>query len=268
MKFFRYFILAVTATVFLYPFLWMVVATIRPENEIGLLSLIPSSMSLNNYIQVFEKIPILRALGNSLFVSLSVVSSVLILASMAGFALSRLNFRGREVIFALVMITLVLPIQLTLIPMYILMVKLGWIDTYLALIVPYGITAFSVLLFRQAFKSIPQDVIDAARIDGAGEFRILFLIFWPLSLPALITVAIITFMGIWNEVLWPILVVRQTDLMVMPQLVTLFVVGGAAESQLGVQLASAMLLALPIVIAYAFFQRHFIESMATTGLKE
>lgn len=246
----------------------MVVATIRPENEIGLLSLIPSSMSLNNYIQVFEKIPILRALGNSLFVSLSVVSSVLILASMAGFALSRLNFRGREVIFALVMITLVLPIQLTLIPMYILMVKLGWIDTYLALIVPYGITAFSVLLFRQAFKSIPQDVIDAARIDGAGEFRILFLIFWPLSLPALITVAIITFMGIWNEVLWPILVVRQTDLMVMPQLVTLFVVGGAAESQLGVQLASAMLLALPIVIAYAFFQRHFIESMATTGLKE
>ncbi len=264
----RYLILALTALVFIYPFLWMIVATVRPENEIGLLSLIPSQISLESYVRVFEKIPILRAFANSLFVSLSVVASVIVFASMAGFALSRLHFRGRELIFTLVLITLVLPIQLTLIPMYILMVELGWIDTYLARIVPYGMTAFGVLLFRQAFKTIPQDVIDAARIDGASEFRILFRIFWPLSLPAIITVGILTFMGIWNEVLWPILVVRNTELMVMPQLVTLFVVGGAAESQLGVQLAAATLLALPIVIAYAFFQRHFIQSMAATGLKE
>ena len=264
----RYLILAFAAVVFLYPFLWMVIATLRPENEIGQLSLIPSQINLESYVKVFEKIPIVRALANSLFVSLSVVASVLVFASMAGFALSRMHFRGREIIFTLVLITLVLPIQLTLIPMYILMVKLGWVDTYLALIVPYGLTAFSVLLFRQAFKSIPQAVIDAARIDGAGEFRILFQIFWPLSIPAFITAGILTFMGIWNEVLWPILVVRNTELMVLPQLVALFVVGGASENRLGVQLAAATLLALPIIIAYVFFQKYFIRSMAATGLKE
>lgn len=267
-KLLRYLVLSLAAVVFVYPFLWMLVATLRPEQEIGHLSLWPSAVSLDSYRQLFAKIPILRAFGNSLFVSFCVVAGVLVFSSMAGFALSRLAFRGREVIFGLVLLTMILPFQLTLIPLYILMVEFGWVDTYLALIVPYSVNAFSVLLFSQAFKTIPQDVIDAARIDGAGDFQILFRIFWPLSVPTLITVGIVTFMGIWNEVLWPILVVRKTELMVMPQLVALFVVGGAAENQLGVQLAAATVLALPIVLAYAFLQRYFIESMAATGLKE
>lgn len=264
----RYLFLVLAALVFIYPFLWMLSATLRPENEIGGLSLLPSKFTAASYLAVFEKIPLLRAFANSLFVSMSVVASALLLTSMTGFALSRLHFRGRNFIFMLILLTMILPFQLTLIPLYILMVKFGWVDTYLALIVPYAINALSVLMFRQAFKTIPQDVIDAARIDGAGEFGILFRIFWPLSIPTLITVGLFTFMGIWNEVLWPILTIRKTELMVMPQLVALFVVGGAAESQLGVQLAAATLLALPIVIAYAFFQKYFIESMAATGLKE
>jgi ABC-type glycerol-3-phosphate transport system permease component len=267
-KIWRYIFLALAAVVFIYPFLWMLSATFRPENEIGSLNLLPSRWTLASYAAVFQKIPLLRAFANSLLVSLSVVASVLLFGSMTGFALSRLHFRGKNVIFTLVILTMILPVQLTLIPLYILMVKFGWVDTYLALIVPYGINALGVLMFRQAFKTIPQDVIDAARIDGAGEFGILFRIFWPLSVPTLITVAILTFMGIWNEVLWPILTIRKSELMVMPQLVALFVTGGAAESQLGVQLAAATLLALPIVIAYAFFQKYFIESMAATGLKE
>ncbi len=267
-KIWRYIFLAIAAVVFIYPFLWMLSATLRPENEIGALNLLPSRWTLTSYAAVFQKIPLLRAFANSLLVSLSVVASVLLFGSMIGFALSRLHFRGRNAIFMLVIFTMILPVQLTLIPLYILMVKLGWVDTYLALIVPYGINALGVLMFRQAFKTIPQDVVDAARIDGASEFGILFRIFWPLSVPTLITVAILTFMGIWNEVLWPILTIRKSELMVMPQLVALFVTGGAAESQLGVQLAAATLLALPIVIAYAFFQKYFIESLAATGLKE
>jgi len=267
-KILRYLFLALAALVFIYPFLWMLSATLRPENEIGGLDIFPSQLTLNSYLTVFEKIPLLRAFANSLFVSLSVVASVLLFGSLTGFALARLQFRGRNLIFMLVLLTMVIPVQLILIPLYILMVKLGWVDTYLALIVPYGINALGVLMFRQAFKTIPQDVMDAARIDGASEFSILFRIFWPLSVPTLITVAILTFMGVWNETLWPILAIRNSELMVMPQLVALFVTGGAAESQLGVQLAAAMLLALPIVIAYAFFQKHFIASMAATGLKE
>ncbi|KAA3653978.1 MAG: carbohydrate ABC transporter permease, partial [Calditrichaeota bacterium] len=249
-NFIRYLFLSLAAIAFIYPFLWMLSATLKPENEIGLLTLLPSRLTFASYTQLLAKIPIFRAFANSMFVSVSVVTSVLFFASMTGFALSRLEFRGRRSILTLVLLTLVLPFQLTLIPLYILMVKLGWVDTYLALIVPYGINAFSILLFTQAFKSIPQDVIDAARIDGAGEFQILYGIFWPLSVPAIVTVGIITFMGIWNEVLWPILVVRDTDSMVMLQLVTLFVIGGGAENQLGVQLAAATLLALPIIITY------------------
>jgi ABC-type glycerol-3-phosphate transport system permease component len=128
--------------------------------------------------------------------------------------------------------------------------------------------ALSIILFRQYFKSIPQDLIDAARIDGCGELRIIFRILWPNAVPALVTVGIITFMASWNEVLWPLIVVREENLMTMPQLITLFVVGGRAESQLGIKLASATLLALPIVLAYIFFQKYFIQSMASTGLKE
>ena len=162
---------------------------------------------------------------------------------------------------------MVIPFQITLIPMYILMVKFGWVDSYLSLIVPGMITAFGILLFRQFFMDIPQDLIDAARIDGCNDFRILFQIIWPLSKPVIITVGIISFMSSWNDVLWPLIVIRAQELMTMPQLVTLFKTGGQAESQLGAELAAATLLAVPIIIVYAFFQRYFIESMATSGLK-
>ena len=161
-----------------------------------------------------------------------------------------------------------LPFQITLIPQYIIMVKFGWVDTYLALIVPYLMNAFGIIMFRQYFKSISQDLIDAARLDGCGEIKIIFKILWPNSIPALVTIGIITFMASWNEVLWPLIVIRDSKLMTMPQLVTLFAVGGAAESQLGVKLAAATMLALPIVLAYLLFQRYFIQSMASTGLKE
>jgi len=262
-----YGVLLAFTVVFFYPFLWMVVSTLRPEAEIGDPWIVPSAITLQNYILVFQKIPILRAFFNSLFVSASVTASVLVFASMTGYALSRLRFRGRNAIFYVLLFTMMLPFQITLIPQYLLMVKFQWVDTYLALIVPYMVSAFAILLFRQYFQSIPQDVIDAARIDGCSELRILFQIIWPLSVPALVTVGILTFMAVWNEVLWPLIVIRNRDLMTMPQLVALFAVGGQAEGLLGVKLASATLLALPIVVAYAFFQRYFIESMASSGLK-
>ena len=176
--------LTIGAVTFIYPFLWMAAATLKPEYEIPQLSLLGSRITLQSYRLVLEKIPILRALFNSLFVSISVTTSVLIFSSMVGYALSRLKFRGRELIFTIVLFTMMIPFQITLIPMYVLIVKFGWTDTYTALIVPYMINAFAIILFRQFFKAIPQDIIDAARIDGCSELRILFRIVWPLSVPA------------------------------------------------------------------------------------
>lgn len=267
-KLLLYIILISGAVMFTYPFIWMVSATLAPENEIGKLVLLPTKFVLSSYQQVFDKIPIARSFINSLFVSASITAGVLIFGSMVGYALSRFRFRGGTVIFYIIIFTMTLPFQITLIPQYILIVKFGWVDNYLGLIAPYLMNSFAVIMFRQYFMSIPEDLLDAARIDGCNELRILFRILWPNSVPALITVGIIVFMTSWNEVLWPLIVIREENLMTMPQLVTLFAVGGRAESQLGVKLAAATLLALPIIIAYIFFQRYFIQSMASTGLKE
>lgn len=263
-----YIILSAAALTFIYPFYWMIIASLSPEKELSNLTFLPTYLTVDSYSQMFDKIPIGRSFINSLIVASSITIGVLVLGSMVGYALSRLQFRGRNFIFYLIIFTMTLPFQITLIPQYIIIVKFGWVDTYLALIIPYLMNALAIIMFRQYFKSIPQDLIDAARIDGCGELQIIFRILWPNSVPAIITVGIITFMASWNEVLWPLIVIRDEQLMTMPQLVTLFAVGGRAESQLGVKLAAAVMLALPIMIGYLFFQRYFIQSMASTGMKE
>lgn len=267
-RIFFYTVLTLGAFAFIYPFIWMLSASLSSERGISELVLFPREFTLDNYTSLVEGIPILGSLVNSIIVATAVTLGVLILGSMVGYALARHRFPGRDLIFYLIIFTMSLPFQITLIPNYILMVEFGWVNTLAALIIPSMLSALGILLFRQHFVTIPQDLIDAARIDGCGELRIIFQILWPVSIPTLVTVGIITFMTSWNDVLWPIIVIRDEDLMTMPQLVTLFSVGGRALGQLGPKLASATMLALPIIIAYLFFQRYFIESMASTGLKE
>lgn len=267
-KIIMYILLILAAIAFLYPFIWMVSASFSEERSIMHITFFPIDFSLVHYTKLFDSIPILRSLLNSVFVAVVVTFGVLVSGSMVGYALARHRFKGRNLIFYLIIFTMTLPFQLTLIPNYILMVKFGWTNTFAALIIPGMLNAFAILLFRQHFLSIPQDLIDAARIDGCNEFRILFQVLWPVSVPTLITVGIITFMTTWNDVLWPIIVIRDEKLMTMPQLVTLFAVGGRSFGQIGMKLASATLLATPIIIAYLIFQKYFIESMAASGQKE
>jgi multiple sugar transport system permease protein len=266
-RFLLYVTLTVGALVFLYPFVWMLAASLKPEMEIAGFNPFSSHFMFENYRFVLHKIPILRGLGNSLLVSIVVTTSVVLFGSLVGYALSRLHFRGRETVFNLALTTMMIPGQLTLIPLYTMMVKFGWVNSYLALIVPAMMSSYAVLLFRQFFQSIPQSLIEAARLDGCSDWRILFAIVYPLSKPAIMTVAILTFMGVWNDVLWPLMVIRNPELMTMPLMVTLFAVGGQAEAHLGVQLAAAMLLALPVIVAYIFLQRYLIESIASSGMK-
>lgn len=267
-KIVSYLVLTAGAVLFIYPFIWMLSASFATESSISSLVLVPEKTTFDAYGQVVEKIPAVRALFNSLLVSAIVTTGAILFSSMVGYALTHLEFRGKRLILYIIIFTMTLPFQITLIPQYILMVKFHWIDTYLALTVPFFMNGLAIIMFQQYFKSIPGDMIDAARIDGCSEFRILFSIVMPNSLPAIVTVGIITFMTSWNEVLWPIIVIRNQNLMTMPQLIALFAVGGRAESQLGVKMASAVMLALPIILAYSFFQKYFIQSMASTGLKE
>jgi multiple sugar transport system permease protein len=263
-----YFALIVGGILFAYPFLWMFLASLKPEFEISDIWLFSGSMGFKNYEFIFTKVPILRSFLNSLFVSVSVTISVIILSSIVGYALSRLRFKGREFLTMLILFTMMIPFQITLIPSYVLIVKLGLVNSYAGLILPGLMNSLSILIFRQFFLTIPQSLIESARIDGCNDLQILFKIILPLSKPAIATVGILTFTSSWNEVLWPLIVIKEEKLMTMPQLVTIFVVSGQAGAQLGVQLASATFLALPIVVVYFFFQRYFIESFARTGLKE
>ena len=258
--------LTIAAVTFIYPFLWMASSTFKPPAEVGSLALIPHAPTLDNYRTMWARAPFGRALVNSVFVATTITLSVLVFGSMTAYAMARLNFRGRSALNAAVIAVLMIPGQLTLIPLYTLIVQLGWVDAYAALITPYLFNATAILMLRQFFLQIPQSLIDSARMDGMSEPRILFTIFWPLSKPVLSIVAIFTFMGAWNEVLWPLLVVREQNLMTLPQLLTVFALGGGAGT-VGVSLASAMVLVVPVVIAYAFLQRNFIESMAGSGIK-
>jgi multiple sugar transport system permease protein len=267
-KFILYAALLIAALSFIYPFIWMIGAAFAPAHEIGKMVIWPSHPGWGNFKSMIEKIPIGRSLINSLLVASLTTTLVLITGSTVGYALAKMRFKGRQFIFYVIVFTMSLPFQITLIPNYITMVNLHLVDTFLALIVPFAVSAFAILMFRQAFQGLPQALIDAARLDGCNEMGIIFRVLWPNIKPTLVTVAILTFIGSWNEVLWPLIVIRNEHLMTMPQLVTLFAVGGRADSQLGVKIAAAVLLALPVMIAFLFFQKHFIQSMASTGLKD
>ncbi|MEO5984370.1 MAG: carbohydrate ABC transporter permease [Ferruginibacter sp.] len=267
-KVLMYAALTAAALTFIYPFIWMIGASLAPMQEIGTMTVWPAHPGFENFKSMFEKIPIGRSLFNSLLIAVCTTSLVMITGSTVGYALAKMQFKGRQLIFYVIVFTMSLPFQITLIPNYITMVNLHLVDTYLALIIPFAVSAFAILMFRQAFQGLPQALIDAARLDGCSEMGIIFRVLWPNIKPTLVTVAILSFIGSWNEVLWPLIVIRNEQLMTMPQLVTLFAVGGRADGQLGVKIAAAVLLALPVMITFLFFQKHFIQSMASTGMKD
>jgi multiple sugar transport system permease protein len=260
--------LSIAALTFIYPFIWMIGASFAPMQEIGTMTLWPAHPTWGNFISMIAKIPIWHSLFNSLLVAVFTTSLVIMTGSVVGYALAKMQFKGKQLIFYIIVFTMSLPFQVTLIPNYITMINLRMVDTYFALIIPFAVSAFAILMFRQAFQGLPQALIDAARMDGCNETGIIFRILWPNIKPTIVTVAILSFIGSWNEVLWPLIVVRNEKLMTMPQLVTLFATGGRADSQLGVKIAAAVVLALPVMIAFLFFQKHFIQSMASTGLKD
>jgi multiple sugar transport system permease protein len=164
------------------------------------------------------------------------------------------------------LLTMMIPFQLLMIPLYIMVVKLHWMNSFAGLILPVSMNALGVFIFRQFFLTVPQELIDAARIDGAGEWRILFQVMMPISKPAVVTVAILTFMGPWNDLLWPLLVMRDQELMPLAQMATLFGLEGQG-GQWGSIMAVNTMLALPVIVLYLFFQRYFIESVGSSGMK-
>lgn len=261
------------AIAFLFPFYYMVIGSVSPANEVG--RIIPSRIEFANWEYMLSRIPVGRNLFNSLVYAGGVIVSTLVVGSITGYALARLSFPGRNLVFNVILLTLMVPFQLTMIPLYIMIVNFGWAQpgpqVYLALIVPGAVNATAILVFRQFFMQLPQDLFDAARVDGDTEFGILRRIALPLSAPAFLITSLLTFIGPWNEFLWPLLVTRDINWMPLAESVALFGVGGqagGAASEWGTITAAATTLAIPAVALFVLFQRYFVQGIATTGLKE
>ncbi|MEO6943963.1 MAG: carbohydrate ABC transporter permease [Lacisediminihabitans sp.] len=264
---FRWTLLGIGGLVALVPFIWMVSASFRSEADLygNPASLFPTQWTLHGYIGVWEQLPFLRLLLNSFIFAGAATILCLLFDSMSAYALARMRFRGRTVAFVLVIATLMVPFQVTLIPVFIELFHLHWLDTYQGLIVPRATSAFGIFLLRQFFISIPTELDEAARIDGAGHWRIYWRIILPLAKPALVTVAILNFMNLWNDLLWPLVVTSSPDMLTLPAGLTLF--GGQHITDHAVLLAGAVISLLPIAIGFFFAQKYFVAGVATTGLK-
>jgi multiple sugar transport system permease protein len=263
-------IMALASLILLSPLIWMASTSFKPKAEV--LSAdpkwIPSPATISNFSELFarsEEFPILRWLFNSFLISCSVTMLVLLVTSMAAFAFARLKFRGRDILFMVVISTMIIPGQVILIPAFLIVQKLGWFNTYFGLIVPGAAGAFGVFLLRQFFRSIPVELEEAAVADGAGLWTIYFKIVLPLAKPALATLAIFTFMGSWNDFVWPLIVTNEISMRTLP--VGLMIFQGRYSIEYGLTMAAAMVCSLPVIIAFIIFQKRITEGIALTGIK-
>jgi multiple sugar transport system permease protein len=249
------------------PMLWMVITSVETLNETRRFPpiLVPSGVQWRNYTDVLQQAPFARWFINTLVVTVVVVAGNLLFCSLAGYAFARIKFFGRDVVFILVLATLMIPFQVIMIPTFLIVRKLGLIDTLGALVVPNLAGAFGIFLLRQFFRSLPVELEEAARIDGASRLGVLFKIVLPLSGPVLATVAVITFLWTWNDFLWPLVTIFSPDNMTLQLGLTTF--QGAHQTNTNLLMAANVMSVLPVLFLFFVAQRFFIRGIATSGLK-
>jgi len=255
------------AVVMLVPMVWMLVTSLETLNETRHFPpvLLPHTLAPGNYAQVLRQAPFARWFVNTLIVTVATVAGNLLLCAMAGYAFARIKFFGREVVFILVLATLMIPFQVVMIPTFIIVKHLGLINTLGGLIVPNLAQAFGIFLFRQFFRTLPVELEEAARIDGASRLGVLFKIVLPLSGPALATVAVITFLYTWNDFLWPLITIYSPNNMALQLGLTTF--EGTHQTTTNLLMAANVMSLLPVLLLFFLAQRYFIRGIASTGLK-
>ncbi len=263
-----YAILTVALVAVVSPFAWMILGSFKSEGELRQSppTWWPHTASLDNYAHLFSRLDFGTYFTNSVVVAVAVTAGNLLFCSMLGYALAMLEFRGKKFVFLAVMTTLMIPGVVTFVPLFVLVANAGLIDTLPGLILPFLVSPFGVFLMRQFIIGLPRDLIDAGRVDGAGELRIFARIILPLCGPALATLGILTFLGSWNNFLWPLVVAQTDSHYTLPVALALYSTG-QNSTQYGLLLAGATVVVLPILLVFLVFQRRFIEGIATTGIK-
>jgi len=267
----RVVVLTLGAAMFLFPFYYMLVGSMQAESDTSVGGAFPvGGWTLENYREVNARVDLLRSLLNSGIFTGGVILATVVFGVLAGYALARLHFRGQGTLFAAMLLVQLVPFQLLIIPLYVMIVRsYGLADSYLGMILPFAINSTAVFIFRQFFLQLPEDLFAAARIDGASELRILWSIALPLVRPALLTAVLITFIGPWNEFLWPFLITKDADMQPLAVSLANFMsnVAGRASNPYGAILAGACVLAAPAVALFVAFQRHFTSSDLGSGVK-
>jgi multiple sugar transport system permease protein len=248
------------------PFLWMLLSSVKPEAEIRQATWLPQTWTTENYRDLFDRLDFPRFFANSAIVALLVTAGNLVFCSLLGYALAKLPFPGRRVVFLLVLGTLMVPGMVTFVPQFVLVSNMGLTNTYAGLVLPFLAGPFGVFLMRQYLLAIPDELIEAARVDGAGEFRIFWRVVLPLCRPALATLGILTFIASWNNFLWPLVVATTEDRYTLPVALALYSVG-QNRIEFGLLLAGAVVVVVPALIVFLLLQRYFLRGIATTGLK-
>jgi multiple sugar transport system permease protein len=263
----RHLALVPISAVMVLPLVWMLVTSVESLDQTRHFppTLIPSSIHWSNYRDAWNQAPFGRFFVNSLIVTGTAVLSNLILCSLAGYAFARLRFLGRELLFVALLATLMVPFQVIMIPTFLIVQHLGLVDSLGGLIAPNLVTPFGIFLLRQFFRTLPAELEDAARIDGAGELRIFWQIMFPLAMPAVATLAIFSFQGGWNAFLWPLLVTTTDDMRTIQVGLTVFV--QQYSTQWDQLMAATVVATLPIIAVFAAAQRLLVKGIAYTGLK-
>jgi multiple sugar transport system permease protein len=264
---FFYGVAILLAVIALIPFLWMISTSFKSRGALMSIPIewIPENPTWDAYIKVFSKFPFAKTIANSLFISVSYTAITLLSSAMAAFAFAKLRFTGSRVIFGGYLATMMIPTQVTMIPLFVIMTKLGLKDSYASVIMPSIFRPFAIFLLVQQMRTIPEDLLAAARIDGAGVFQVFRKIALPLCIPSLATLSITTFMESWNDYLWPLLMLGDKDKMTLP--IALSTLNGQYATEYNVLMAGSLISMVPIIVIYMIAQKQFKSGMMAGGIK-
>ena len=255
------------ALVMIVPFVFMVLTSFKTQADIIAIPAVwlPTQLTLDNFVQVWNRTQLLRSLINTAYLAVVITAATVFSSSLMGFVFSKYEFRGRDVIFAISLAGMMLPFYVISIPLYLMIITLGWVDSYAALIVPSLYNSFGVFMMRQFMFSVPSELLDSARLDGCSEFRIFWSIALPLAKSAAGALSLLNLMVYWNWFFWPLIVLNSEEKFTISLILTKFM--GLYWTEYGPLTAGSFLAVVPIVITFLFLQRYFVEGIATTGMK-
>lgn len=266
-KFLTYAILILGAAFILLPFVWMILTSVKPSNEVLKMppQWIPSKIQWQNYVKAFKAVPFFTYLKNSILVTVMITSCELITTILAAYAFAQLEFRGKNVLFLLLVATMMVPGEILTIPNFVTLARLGWINTYKAMVAPWATSVFSIFLLRQQFASIPQSYYKAARMDGCSDLRYLFTVMVPMSRPTVVSIALLKIINSWNSYLWPLISTNSRQMRTLP--VGLAYFSTEAGTDYNTLMAFSLMIIAPTILVYLLTQKYIIQGVSKTGLK-